>query len=69
MAQCKSCGASIQWMVSEGGKKIPIDADPSPDGNLILFGTGAHPVPKLWTGDRYKSHFATCPNAAQHRKR
>lgn len=67
-AKCKSCGAPIIWRVTEGGKSIPVDAEPSADGNLIFFGTSAHPVPKLWTGDRYKSHFATCPNAAKHRK-
>lgn len=67
-AHCKSCGAPILWRVTEGGKSIPLDVEPSDDGNLVLFGTGAHPLPKLWTGDRYKSHFATCPNADQHRK-
>ena len=67
---CKSCGAPVIWKVTEGGKKIPIDPEPCEDGNLILFGTGAHPLSmmKIWTGDKYKSHFATCPNAAAHRR-
>jgi hypothetical protein len=55
--------------MTESGKRMPIDTTPSADGNLVLIGMGAHPVPAKWTGDRYKSHFATCPNAAQHRRK
>lgn len=73
MSTCKSCGAEVIWKVTEGGKKTPIDAEPCEDGNLFFFGSGAHPVSMIkpglkFDGPRYKSHFATCPNAKQHRK-
>jgi hypothetical protein len=57
---------------------MPVDADPVPDGNLVLSGTaeGVDPVvlvvdPRAQMIDsppHYVSHFATCPNADQHRK-
>lgn len=44
MANCRSCGAEIEWKKTAAGKLMPVDKD---------------------TGE---SHFATCPNAASHRK-
>lgn len=66
--KCSSCGADIVWKITEGGKKMPIDSTPAPDGNLVFIGLGAHPVPEKWTGERYKSHFATCPDAKNFRR-
>ncbi len=72
---CRSCGASIVWVVTEHGKKMPIDAQPLawPDGNLELSTVGAEVrvrVVKERTpdGNMYRSHFASCKSAAQHRK-
>jgi len=42
-ATCSSCGAPILWVVTQAGKRMPLD----PDGT---------------------THFATCPNADEHRK-
>jgi hypothetical protein len=57
---------------------MPVDADPVDDGNLTLVypSPGATPIAvhadpgATLIGDppRYRSHFATCPNADQHRK-
>jgi hypothetical protein len=48
---------------------MPIDAAPTPDGNLAIEGGVARPVDMLTPpGERWKSHFATCPNADEHRK-
>jgi hypothetical protein len=54
------------------GKKNPLDAEPSAKGNLTLINGRA----KFATDeDRkllrplYTSHFATCADAAQHRRR
>lgn len=70
---CKSCGAKIFWRVTKNGKPIPLDAEPSGIGNLIEDGHAArHPeLFDLPLGDRplYTSHFATCPNAKEHRKK
>ena len=76
MSACRSCGAEIAWYVTVNHKRIPLDAEPSPDGNLIVedsmephmaMFTSAGPGEDLGT-PRYTSHFATCPNAAQHRR-
>lgn len=70
-AVCSSCGAPIRWALSEKSKRIPLDAAPVEDGNIILedgiarYITLTDAVPFLL----YKSHFATCVNADQHRKR
>jgi len=76
--KCQSCGKPIQWCVTAKGKRIPVDPDPVPDGNLVLVDdhaepaqpTKALPVPAdAGRGTpRYKSHLATCPNAAGHRR-
>jgi hypothetical protein len=79
--QCRSCKASVIWAVSEKGKRIPMDADPVADGNFILeySAVGEPPVarPRNATigtvefrdGLGFKSHFATCPDAGEWRKR
>lgn len=69
---CASCSASIFWARTGSGKAIPIDAAPTPTGNVELDGDTA----KSWGTShewpegavRYTSHFATCPHAAEHRK-
>lgn len=62
MPKCKSCGAEIEWIKTDKGKNAPIDAKPI----------------KVWSQTRggawmlidgHVSHFATCPNANQHRKK
>jgi len=72
---CKSCDAPIMWVTTESGKKMPLDRVPVPDGNVVLRGVD-EPVavyvtdkrPAIEGERRYTSHFATCPNAASHRK-
>lgn len=102
MAECKSCGAPITWVVvAKSGKKMPIDRDPVGNGNIVMLATrdGASGLdlveyepllpggtPKPAPGDqarfpsiaeavdpvggraRYRSHFATCPEATGHRR-
>jgi hypothetical protein len=62
---------------------MPVDVEPSPDGNVLLtdahHGLNAPPLatvidpdaPPLtgWPGTLHKSHFATCPGAADWRAR
>lgn len=55
MALCRSCGAEIAWVKTEKGKSMPVDID-SWDGN------------RIFTPGKHISHFASCPNAAKHRK-
>lgn len=70
-AYCKSCGAAIRWAKTLAGKAMPLDAKSEkrvvitydPDGP---YGPGEEHCDVV---DTYTSHFATCPNADQQRKR
>lgn len=78
MSNCRSCKAPIIWAYSEAGNPMPIDAEPSDDGNIELLHDDngridAQVISPLFlatptTAQRHKAHFATCPNAAEHRK-
>jgi hypothetical protein len=74
-SNCGSCQAPVIGALTVNGKFMPVDAEPREDGNLTL--TDADPIPHVTVikagqtvdGPRYVSHFATCSNAAQHRRR
>ena len=74
MARCKSRGAAITWVKTTHGKSMPLDLKPAPTGNVWLDIMGLANVlapgedPPPGTGMRYMPHWATCPNASQHRK-
>lgn len=78
--ECKSCKALIVWAKSANGKPMPMDVTPDEQGEFYLFrrpdcieavhqrerSTRAESARQR--GDkRYTCHFATCPNAADHR--
>lgn len=65
---CRSCGARIVWAETENGKRMPIDAKPEKRLVLIIDPPSPGTTPLVDVRDTYVSHFATCPNAAQHRK-
>lgn len=80
--KCRSCGALIFWARNpKTGAFNPVDATPREDGNLILtlrpasgtlefrFATKVDAATLAKHNRRYVSHFATCPNARQHRTR
>ena len=80
MSRCKSCGAQIVWVKTDSGKRMPVDAEPSEDGNVFVaddgpLRTGCLVIvlgqPDLLTDPdvRHKSHFATCPDADSHRSK
>ncbi len=72
---CRSCGVSIQWCVTEKGERIPMDELPHEDGNMVIVIENHESVARqhlpLLDADlpRYRSHFATCPQADEHRTR
>jgi hypothetical protein len=79
--KCNSCGAAIIWAETITGRRMPLDLEPSTDGNIIL-GTRHQQAPLalvqtaqtlarlIAKGEKlYTSHFATCEFAAQHRRR
>lgn len=78
MAHCASCDREIRWVVTERGKRMPLDAEPVPDGNVelrvldgqetaIVHAAGQRPLTAV--GPFYVSHFSTCPDAGSWRKR
>lgn len=78
---CRSCGAPILWAFTEKGRRIPLDRNPVPDGNIEISDPTDGPItsrvvsgqgtlsPGLFPATRYKSHFATCEFAKRHRRR
>jgi len=64
---CKSCGAPIEWAVTEHGKRIPMDQGMHADGNMTVdsFGTAR------MTEERpaRRTHFQSCPDAPEHRRK
>ena len=67
MSECRSCGAEIEWAKTAAGKRIPLDAESVIEGNIELSEGGMVRVVRNGSGDRV-SHFATCPNAKEHRR-
>lgn len=79
MAKCRSCKKEIDWVEMESGKKMPVDAMPRPywcplPGETLVVKVVGKPAfvvtsptdrPLVTVG---VSHFATCPDADQHRK-
>ena len=77
---CSSCGGKIFWAITRTGKSMPVDAEPSESGPLVLNLRGGEfgklhvekfYAPKHGSADRrrYTSHFSTCPNADEHRRK
>jgi hypothetical protein len=78
MSSCQSCKKPIIWLKNaRTGSVNPIEAAPSPDGNLVIdranaryrVATAAEKTLAAATGKNlYISHFATCPDAGNFRK-
>ena len=64
--QCKSCKRSIAWMKTSAGKNIPVDIDSVGLADKSDLAKGYNVI--FNPGKGHKSHFATCPNANQHRR-
>jgi hypothetical protein len=79
MSRCRSCHAELLWALTEKGRRIPLDPEPYtgpvPSGLFVLRDREkliptavAVPPSAFETEPLYRSHFATCPNAALHRR-
>ena len=76
--KCRACSAPIVWATTSAGKSMPVDAEPSPDGNVLLFATvdrkwiaivmGKGEAAKSAARERFTSHFANCPSAESFRR-
>lgn len=81
MAKCRGCGAEIIWIMSSSGKLIPCDPElvrywqkPKAKGKIVT------PIGEVLscefegeqdeaTGYGYVSHFSTCPQAGEFRRK
>lgn len=76
LAQCRSCDAPVIWVVTTNGKRMPVDADPVVAARGFRLDDEVEGEVPLATFTQtpaqderlYLSHFATCPNADQHRR-
>lgn len=66
--RCRSCDAPIEWAITPKGQRMPLDVASHPDANLIIDDGGIVRVVGKGHGIRI-SHFVTCPQRDQHRKR
>jgi hypothetical protein len=70
MSVCKSCGAPLLWAKTAAGQRMPLDAVPSPDGGWVYAGPEKiRAAVEDDTVARYVPHWATCPDAASHRRK
>lgn len=73
MPECKSCKARILWVKTEKGGTMPLDEVPVAVGTISLVEGVARVVPKEERESSprlfFTSHFATCPQAKQHRRK
>ena len=85
VGECRDadCQAPIIWAITQAGKRMPVDADPAPNGNVLLQpslnpstntprATVVNPnSPPLdgFDGTLHHSHFETCPAADRWRSR
>jgi len=66
-ATCRTCGAPIRWAVTAAGRRMPLDTKPVT--LFVLVGsTDEQGNQRVDTRTGYVSHFATCPQAAEHRR-
>lgn len=77
MSSCRSCGAPVRWVETTSGRRMPLDPTPNAKGNVYLepgvptatvFGNLQADARKALAGRLYLSHFATCPDADDHRR-
>lgn len=38
VALCRACKQPVEWVESENGRRMPIDPNPDPKGNLVRIG-------------------------------
>lgn len=81
LADCRSCGAPVIWTVTSKGKRMPVDAEPNPAGNVVLqsqpegpplavyySGKAGAPPTAYSPRERHTSHFANCKQAGEWRR-
>jgi len=65
IAKCSSCGAAIFWAVTQNKKMMPLDVEGVTKAIAEIDEDGRI---RCDVRTAFTPHFATCPNAAKHRK-
>jgi hypothetical protein len=73
-ATCDGCLAPIRWVITVAGRRMPLDPDPQPDGNVVPVDVEGRMLARVLTGDELPAqepawvpHHRTCPKAADYR--
>lgn len=66
--RCESCGMPIRWVRTPSGKRMPVDVPLHAPNKSQTLVTRAGVVHTAGAAEGYISHFATCPNANDHRR-
>lgn len=80
---CDSCGAPLRWHKARPTQKNPfpkanpLDVYPNQKGNISLFPNGEYEIltkqvlekARAENKELFTSHFSTCPNAKQFRRK
>jgi hypothetical protein len=69
---CKSCKAKIVWCKTDKGKFIPVDMYSLPESDKVLLidrWRNGDETPLAFNPQKHTAHFATCPHAAEHRRK
>lgn len=81
MSECRSCHAPMTWARTTARKNMPLDPEPTADGNvrqvgwdgplrLVVVIGGLELAAAHAAGEAlYTSHFATCEYANEHRRK
>lgn len=75
-AKCQSCGGPMRWGLTTRDQRMPLDPEPTREGNVWIRPDGRLRVLSNTERQRaldagqalYLPHHATCPSAARHRK-
>lgn len=65
---CKDCGAEVIWTRTVNNKWMPVNKNPSKEGQVTLQDNGKEPPLAMYHTIKgrgvtyYVPHFATCPN-------
>lgn len=66
---CKFCGETVIWVKTRSDKNMPVDVDPSSDGNFVIHNEDEdnprvlrmnREAAERYTGPLYRCHFETC---------
>jgi hypothetical protein len=74
-AACRYCGVKIRWVETEAGRRMPVNLDPDPNGNVVMVAGLARVlgVPELVAqqgkSGRWMPHHATCTGKPRTRRR